>query len=174
MSGPVIAVLDADALDTATRELAELLAEVVEAGASIGFLRPLSVSDARAFWRSLAGDVRDERIVILAATVGGRIAGTVQLRVAPLPNARHRAEVAKLMVRPSLRRHGIGRVLMTAAESEARRRARTLLVLDTETESGAERFYEELGWTRVGEVPGYARNAGGDMRATTIFYKEVT
>jgi hypothetical protein len=46
-------------------------------------------------------------------------------------------------------------------------------VLDTSTGSDAERLYERLGWTRVGEVPGFALTPDGRPWATTILYKRL-
>jgi hypothetical protein len=62
---------------------------------------------------------------------------------------------------------------MEAAEQMARDCGRTLLVLDTFTGSDAERLYARLGWTRVGEIPGYALTSPGEYGATTVFYKEL-
>jgi hypothetical protein len=61
---------------------------------------------------------------------------------------------------------------MRAVEDEARRIGRTLLILDTETGSTAERLYAKLGWTRFGEVPAYATRPDGRARnAVSFFYK---
>ena len=35
------------------------------------------------------------------------------------------------------------------------------------------KLYTELGWTRVGEIPGYAGMPDGALRPTTIFYREL-
>jgi len=67
-------------------------------------------------------------------------------------NQPHRGEVAKLLVHPSARRLGLGRLLMQAVEEAARGQGRSVLVLDT-SNAAAERLYEGLGWQRVGAVP---------------------
>ncbi len=92
---------------------------------------------------------------------------------APLPNARHRAEVAKLMVRPSARGQGLGRALLAAVEAYAATEGITLLILDTETGSLAEQVYCGAGWTKVGSVPGYAADPAGSLKPTTFYYKEL-
>ena len=89
----------------------------------------------------------------------------------PVPNARHRAEVAKLMVRPSTRGQGLGRSLLAAAEGAAAEAGVTLLVLDTETGSPAERLYRAAGWTECGSIPDYAGDPAGDLKPTTFYYK---
>ena len=62
---------------------------------------------------------------------------------------------------------------MNAAEDLARARGKTLLVLDTAAGSDAERLYRNLGWTEVGQVPGYALFPDGRPCDTTIFYKQL-
>jgi GNAT superfamily N-acetyltransferase len=173
VSAPVITRIEGAAYEAATAELGELLAEVVNAGASVGFLRPLSATTAAAWWRSIGDGVRAGHIIVLLARVDGRCAGTVQLRLAAMPNQTHRADVAKMLVHPAMRRRGMGAALMSAIEREARQRARMLLVLDTESGSEAERFYSALGWARAGLIPRYAKDADGAMQPTTIFYKEL-
>ena len=160
--------LDATAFARAAEPLAELLADAVAGGASVGFLPPFGRVEALAWWRTLQQDVASGAVVVLAASLEERIVGTVQLRLAQWPNARHRAEVAKLLVHSSVRRRGVGRSLMAEIERVARSAARTLLVLDTIADSDAERLYEALGWTRVASIPEYAMH-DGQLRPTTIF-----
>ena len=50
---------------------------------------------------------------------------------------------------------------------------KTLLVLDTATDSDAERLYARLGWQRVGVIPDYALWPQGGLCATTIFYRRL-
>ena len=74
------------------------------------------------------------------------------------------------LVRNSARRRGIGATLMAAAEAEARRLNKTLLVLDTASPE-AERLYERSGWVRVGVIPGYALLPDGRPCDTAYYYK---
>jgi hypothetical protein len=60
--------------------------------------------------------------------------------------------------------------LMRAAEDEASRIGRTLLTLDTEVGSAADRLYKRLGWTKYGEVPGYAMRADNSRRENVSFF----
>jgi GNAT superfamily N-acetyltransferase len=174
VTGPQIARLDAATYAEALDDLSDLLVDAVEGGASVGFLRPFTHNEARAWWRTLANEVTAGELVVLVARDGPRIAGTVQLHLVQKPNAPHRAEVAKLLVHSRYRRKGIGRMLMEALEETARRESRSLLILDTETESEAERFYAALGWTRAAVIPRWAENPAGGLRGTTIYYKELS
>ncbi len=155
-------------------ELAELTLDAVAGNASIGFAAGLTDAQARAFWIEAAEAVAEGRVILLGARVEGRIAGTVQLVFSRFPNGRNRAEVAKLLVRSSMRRRGLATLLMRAAEDEARRASRGLLVLDTETGSAAEHLYRKLGWTPAGVIPGFAYRPDGELRPTSFFYKVLT
>jgi GNAT superfamily N-acetyltransferase len=152
--------------------LAEILVDCVEGGASIGFMQPISLEKAIAFWQMVGeGVARGERTVLIATTDHGEIVGTVQLVNAVPENQPHRADVVKMLVHSSARRRGVGEQLMQALEDEARRIGRTVLVLDTVTGSAAERLYLRAGWQRVGDVPDYALMPDGPRCSTTFFYK---
>ncbi|MEU5714468.1 GNAT family N-acetyltransferase [Streptomyces sp. NPDC020403] len=160
-------------LVTYADELAALLIETVEEGSSVGFLAPLDRATAATWWRARAASVEAGRHQVWIARDGGQVVGTIGLVKPALPNARHRAEVAKLMVRPAARGHGIGRSLLTAAERSAAEEGLTLLILDTETGSPAEKLYRSAGWTECGSVPEYAGDPAGVLRSTTFYYKAV-
>lgn len=154
-------------------QLADVLLDCVEGGASVSFMHPLTRERAVSFWQQVANDVRDGQRVLLAAEDGQGICGTVQLVVAQPENQPHRADVAKMLVHRRARRQGIGAALMQAAESIARDCGKTLLVLDTVTGSNAERLYDRLGWVRVGDIPGFALWPQGGLCSTTVFYREL-
>ena len=62
------------------------------------------------------------------------------------------AAVARLLVSPSARRHGIGRALLEAAAAEACHLGRRpILDVDT-TLAAAVSLYESAGWVRIGSV----------------------
>ena len=149
-----------------------LLQDVVGGGASVGFLPPLSTDEAAAYWDSVAAALTGggRRLWIARATDGG-IVGTVHLDLAGQANGRHRAEAIKLMVLSSARRRGIGRLLMEAAEAEARRLGRTTLVLDTRQGDPSEALYRGMGWQPAGTIPRYACSADGTLHTTAFYYK---
>jgi GNAT superfamily N-acetyltransferase len=156
--------------DSDVAALAALMVDVVEGGASIGFMLPIEASRSEAFWRRVAAGVNGGERVLFVADDGDRIVGTVQLLLEQPENQPHRADVAKMMVSPRARRSGIGAALMRAAEQEARARGKTLLVLDTAS-ADAERLYARLGWQRCGTIPGFALLPQGDPCDTTYFYR---
>ncbi|MER7969721.1 GNAT family N-acetyltransferase [Streptomyces sp. NPDC096080] len=154
--------------------LADLLVDTVDGGASVGFLAPLDHATALAWWRERAEGVAAGRLAVwVAEDDGHRVLGTVGLDFPGRPNGVHRAEVVKLMVHRDARGRGLGRTLLAAAEESAASTGITLLHLDTETESPAERFYDAAGWTRAGVVPDYAAAPDGVLRPTSIYYKRL-
>ena len=154
-------------------DLIELLQDAVDSGASVGFLPPLSRDAASDYWRSVIGDLDAGHRLLLGATVGSRLVGSVQLELARKPNASHRAEVQRLLVLRSVRRQGIGERLMRQLHELARQHGRTLLVLDTREGDPSEQLYRKLGYTRAGVIPGYARSADGALDATSFYYAVV-
>ena len=169
-----IARLSAEDLLAASGQFADLLVDVVDGGASLGFLAPLAAADAAAWWESLAPAVDDGQLRVWAAREGGRVVGTVSLRPEFKANGRHRAEVTKLMVHRDARGRGVARRLLAEIESAAADAGFTLLVLDTQTGSPAERLYRAGGWTRAGIVPDYASDPVGVLHPTTIYFKALT
>jgi GNAT superfamily N-acetyltransferase len=167
-----VEVLGATAAAAAIGDLADVLADCVAGGASVSFMAPFSHDDAARYFRRVIAEVAAGDTVLIAARRDGRIVGTVQLGLALPPNQPHRADVKKLLVHRAARRLGLGAALMRALEDEARRHARTLLVLDTAS-GAAERLYTREGWTRAGIIPGYALWPRGGECDTTIFWKRV-
>lgn len=173
LRGVAVEVLDAAGAASAERRLAGMLVACVADGAEVGFLPPLAMDKAGAYWKGVAKDVAAGRALLLAGWRDGVLAGTVHLGLATPENQPHRADVLKLLVDPGARRAGLGRALMQRAEQEARRLGRPLLVLDGQEGSAAERLYRGLGWTAAGSIPGFALDAAGEERATILFWKRV-
>ena len=153
-------------------ELADVLIDCVEGGASVSFMHPLSRERAMAFWRRVAqGVAAGERALLVAGDEHG-LCGTVQLVLEQPENQPHRAELSKMLVHRRARRHGLGAALMRAAEATARECGKTLLVLDTAS-ADAERLYERLGWLRVGVIPDYALLPQGGLCGTAVYYRNL-
>lgn len=150
-------------------ELSELLIQVVEDGASIGFLPPLDPSAATLYWHNvLASDV-----ILFVATMNDIIVGSVQLHLSTKANGTHRADIAKLMTHPNYRRNGIARSLMQKAEERAKEEERSLLVLDTREGDPSNLLYSSMGYIQAGRIPNYAISANGELHATIFYYKVI-
>src|SRR5262245_55315212 len=100
-------------------ELAAVLVDCVDGGASVSYMAPFTHQEARAAFAGFAAEVEQGRRLLLAAFENGEVVGTVQVVYAWPPNQPHRADVAKLLVRRSARGRGIAQRLMEQAEHEA-------------------------------------------------------
>jgi len=170
---PEIISLVAPVADAALDQLAAVLVDCVEGGASVSFMSPFSQAQGMAFFRKVAGSVAAGDTVLLAARLDGRIVGTVQLGLDTPPNQPHRADIKKLLVHRSARGHGVGAALMAQVEEEARRHRRWLLVLDTVPDENGHRLYLREGWQQTGIVPDYALFPDGRPCDTAIMWKRL-
>lgn len=151
--------------------LAAVLLDCVEGGASVGFMHPFGLDQARSFWRGVAAEAaQGKRALLVAEDENGDVVGTVHLVLAQPDNQPHRADLCKMLVLNRMRKQGVGGALMEAAEAAARSAGKTLLVLDTAS-GEAKRLYARMGWTRVGVIPGYALWPQGGGCDTTYFYR---
>src|SRR6476469_9046450 len=108
-------------------ELADVLIDCVEGGASVSFMHPLTRDRAVAFWRRVAeGVAAGERALLVAEDAEG-LCGTVQLILAQPENQPHRADLAKMLVHRRARRRGLGAALIRAAEETAHACGKSLL-----------------------------------------------
>jgi GNAT superfamily N-acetyltransferase len=159
--------------DSQIGELADVLIDCVEGGASVSFMHPLTRDRAVAFWHRVAQGVAAGQRALLVAEDERGLCGTVQLIFDVPENQPHRADLVKMLVHRRVRRQGLGAELMKAAEAMARQCGKSLLVLDAVTGGDAARLYERLGWVRVGDIPGYALMPRGGLCSTTVFYREL-
>jgi GNAT superfamily N-acetyltransferase len=150
--------------------LVDVLLSVVAADASVGFMSTLSREEASSFW---ASHLASPSNVVLVLEDDGDVLGTATLALSGMPNGRHRAEVAKVLVRTDAQGRGLGRVLLRSVEAAASLRGRRTLVLDTVSGSPAQRLYESEGWQVVGEIPDYADLPDGTPSPTTYLYKRL-
>lgn len=153
--------------------LVPLLQNVVDDGASIGFIAPLAAAEAVAYWQGIITPLQQGDKVMYIAKLDEQVVGAVQLALEPRANGRHRAEVQKLMVHTAARGKGIGRQLMVAVEAAAKTHNRSLLVLDTVRGGVAEALYLSMGYSRAGIIPRYALSSAGHLDDTVFYYREL-
>ena len=157
--------------DEAPRQgLRDLLVDVVDGGASVGFLAPMRAATADRYWDETLADVGPARVLWIAEDAGD-VTGSVQLALCEKENGRHRADVQKLFVLTQHRGRGVASKLMAVLEAHARSCGRSLLVLDTLAGSTAEAVYRHLGWNRAGEIPNFAASSDGTLHPTAYYYK---
>jgi len=172
---PTIEALGAEGFALATDRLAAILRSCVREGASVGFIAPFPLEEARAYWRDkIAPALAASGKIVLVARLGSGIAGTAQLDLDAMPSKRHHAEVSKVLVDPAFRRAGLGRALMLEIERRARADRRWLLTLDTAGDA-AEALYLSLGYKLAGKIPSYARDAFSPDQydETRLLYKDL-
>jgi len=162
--------LDAAAVASRLDQLAQLLLDAHASGMALGLQAPLSHDGARAADREAAERLAPGERMLLAALEGGELVGAVQVDRAEVGNGRHRGEVRRLVVRTDRRGAGIGRALMEAAVEHARAMGLRLLWLSTHEGTNADRFYEQLGWTRVGVIPDWAVLPSGDLAGNAFYF----
>ena len=173
MSGLAIRALTPDEIEASAEALAAVLVDCVEGGASISFMADFGLDDAIAFFRDVAAKARGDGRVLFVAEDEAGIVGTVQLVPCLIANQPHRADISKMLVHSRARRLGAGAGLLAAAEAEAARIGRTLLMLDTVTGDAGDFLYRRCGWTAFGIVPGFALYPDGRPCDATFFYKVV-
>jgi GNAT superfamily N-acetyltransferase len=166
--------LDGPAFAAAVPQLAEILVDSVDGGASVGFVHPFTAADAEAWWRTVQAGVEHGSTLLWTAEDAGGVVGTIQVKLTmAYTNGRHRAEIAKLLVHRRARGLGIGKLLLATAEQAAAQAGVTILMLDTQTDSPAEYLYAKAGWTRFGVMPDHAADPAGTLQPTTFFYKRL-
>ena len=154
------------------QDLAEVLIDCVDGGASVSFMHPLPMPKAQDFWRRGAEGMNQGTRALLVAQDDIGIVGTVHLILDQPENQPHRADLSKMLVHRRARRRGVGAALLRAAENLGRECGKSLLVLDTAS-GDAERLYAALGWQRCGVIPGYALLPRGGFCDTTYFYRRL-
>jgi ribosomal-protein-alanine acetyltransferase len=86
------------------------------------------------------------------------------------PRGSQDADIQTIAVAPGARRHGLGRALMNALVSEARRRGARQVFLEVRADNpGAQSLYRSLGFEEIGVRPRYYQPDGVDalvMRLT--------
>ena len=152
--------------------LVDLIIDTVDDGASLGFIAPVVPAAAWKYWIGLVPEFAAGSRVLVGVFCDGQIAGSAQLWLPSLPNARHRADVQKVFIARTLRGRGVGAALMAALHECARQRDRTLLLLNARR-NVADRFYKPLGYREVGVIPGYSLGSNGARIDTASLYLQL-
>ena len=82
----ILQFITAPPSNTIYEGLIELLRDAVEGGASVGFLSPLKRELAEVFWRDMLSEVGTSRVMLIATTEEGDVAGSVQLALGQKEN----------------------------------------------------------------------------------------
>jgi GNAT superfamily N-acetyltransferase len=140
---------------------------------ALGLLGPLDDAALATDYRAAVSALDEHERILVLAELDGEVVGMAQLVRSGATNARHRAEVRRVAVATSVRGRGVGSGLMAAVEDAARAGGLTLLWLTTHADTDADRFYEAIGYTRLGVIPGYSRRPDGALAPGVFFYREL-
>ena len=87
----MITALTPEQVEQQLGQMADLLMDAVDGGASIGFMPPLGREEALGYWREVIAAMRSGRRLVLAAMDADVIQGAVQIDLEQRPNGNHRA-----------------------------------------------------------------------------------
>ena len=154
--------------------LGQVSADGVASGPGLDFMLPFSTADGAAWWQARTDEVTTGRRIVLVARDQGEVVGTVSINPAQARNQPHRAELDKLIVHSADRHRGVATRLMDAAATTARDHGLRLLTLECVAGGTQQDFYEALGYTAVGTIPGFSLSPAGLPQATTMLYQQFT
>lgn len=155
-----------DVTQELTRELVDCWVSVSNAGGAVGFpFPPVDAGQVEPAAQRLVTALDPQCSRLVLATVGGLLAGWLNLRRSPDPLIAHWGTVHHVQSHPSFRGRGIGSALMNYARQIAREDM-GLQQLRLEARAGVhlEEFYGRLGWKEIGRWPGALRLAPDDDR----------
>ena len=153
---------------------------------ALTFLPPLSHEKLLSWWKDrIAEASSDTRLIWIlvkddaprpseqAQVAGPDLVGVVMLSTPFSETGPFRASVEKLLVHVNWRRRGGAKKLLQVLEAGARERGRTLLTLDTETDSDADFLYKRVGYVEFGRIPKHALSPTGELKECTFYYKHL-
>jgi GNAT superfamily N-acetyltransferase len=145
------------------------------------FLPPLTNEKLLPWWKErIAEAAGATRIIVLLLPetkpgkkpLGTDLRGIAMLKLAETETGSFRGHIDAVLVDRRHRRQGGARALVAALEYEAAKKGRSLLLVDTETDSVAEMAFRKLDYTEIGKVPHFSRALPNGKKGETFFYKE--
>jgi ribosomal protein S18 acetylase RimI-like enzyme len=168
-----IKIVELNDNESIREQLANMLTETVANGGTLNFMHPLAKSAALSFWEKAFRLVASGDRVILGALDGSRVVGTLSILLDCGDNQPHRCEIGKIMTSLSHRGQGIGSQLVAEAESAARARRRSLMVVTTATGGTAYSLYERMGFTHADTIPNFGSDPHGKMEGCMFYWKQI-
>lgn len=150
--------------------IAELWADVSNAGGAVGFVPPVSADDVRPeLVKHLVAMAEGRTRLLVGYDEDGTLAATAFLTHNTHRLMAHWLWLYTVMVHPRHQGRGHGRDLMAAAADAARGiDGIEAIRLTCRGGTGADRFYAACGYKEVGRVPGAIRVGDGDDRDDVI------
>lgn len=156
-----------DLVDTRTRDAIRICwRDVSNAGGAVGFPHPpVTDEHVQPAVDALVAGLRPGQSQLLVATIGGSLAGWLQLTGNDAPAFAHWGKVLRVQTALPFRGHGIGRALMVEVARTARDDLEWFqLHLEVRSGMGLEDFYRSSGWQEIGIWPNALRLGENDYR----------
>lgn len=147
----------------------QILADLVSAGAALGWVEPPSRDEVAELLGHVASAVRAGDAALRAAYLGPRLVGLGYWIRYARPTHRPHADLEKLAVAAAAHGRGVGRALTAGLIDDARAAGIEILTLDVRGDNtGALRLYQSLGFTEYGRLPAFV--AVGERRYDKVFH----
>lgn len=153
---------------------------------SATFMPPLSHEKLLSWWKDRIAEINQgTRLMWILVrddshpapendqVTGPDVVGVASLAMPFSETGHFRANVEKLFIHTDWRRRGGALKLLEVLEAEAKDRGKTLLTLNTETDSAADYLYKKAGYVELGKVPDYGLNPTGVLRSGTFYWKKL-
>jgi hypothetical protein len=165
-----IVELSADEVRAAADELGRLLLDAHEAGMALGLAGPLTVAHARGVWletawRSILGGAFCSLPSRTARSSGRCRSCGRSRRTGSTARRSSGSRCGRIAAAP-----GSARRCSTPRSRVPRGLGLELLWLTTHEDTGSDRFYEAVGWTRLGAMPLYSARPDGTLAGGAIYY----
>ncbi|MFF8566328.1 GNAT family N-acetyltransferase [Streptomyces albidoflavus] len=154
------------------RALADCWIAVTDAGGAAGFpFPPVGPGEVVPAVGRLVSGLAPATSRLLAASLGGELAGWLHVRRDPARLVAHWGTLHHVQIRPELRGSGIGGALTGYVRQVAREEmGLEQLHLAARGGEGLEKFYGRLGWQESGRRPGVLRFGPGDDRDEVLMH----
>lgn len=147
----------------------QILADLVRAGAALGWVEPPSRDEVAELLGHVVSAVQAGDAALRAAYLGGRLVGLGYWFRYARPTHRPHADLEKIAVDAAAHGRGIGRALTAALIADARQAGIEVLTLDARGDNtNALHLYRSLGFTEYGRLPDFV--AVGERRYDKVFY----
>jgi GNAT superfamily N-acetyltransferase len=156
--------LDPPITDELRERIIALWAEVTNAGGAVGFVPPVEVADVRPLAEESLAAVETGPDHLLIQTGDGELTGLLFIVDNRFAFKDHWRVLKRVMVTPRGQGRGLGTSLMLEAERIGHAMGLAALQLTVRAGTGTEKFYQRLGYTEVGRLPGALRVGPGDDR----------
>lgn len=162
--------LDPPITDHLRERIVALWTDVTNAGGAVGFAPPVRAADIRPLAEQTLAAVESGPDHLLIQTDDGELTGLLFVVDNRFAFKDHWRVLKRVMVTPDGQGRGLGTALMREAERIGRAMGLEALHVTVRAGAGTEKFYERLGYTEVGRLPGALRIGPDDDRDEILMW----